>query len=56
MVLNMADRSKRVKAVTDPFGHIEENVVVNIFRRALSVESCFLYADWKVVIRPALSR
>ena len=30
MVSNAAERSKRVRAVTEPFGHIEKNIVVNV--------------------------
>ena len=55
MVSNMADRSKRVRVVTDPLA-ILRRMLLRILRRALSVEWCFLYADWKAVIRPASSR
>ena len=55
MVSNAADRSKRVRAVTDPLA-ILRRMLLWILRRALLVEWCYLYADWKAVIRPAPSR
>ena len=54
MVSNAADRSKRVRAVTDPLA-ILRRMSLWILRTALSIEWCFLYADWKAVIRPASS-